>query len=119
LQNELTELEKLDAIRSRMHVSYEEAKRALDESSGDMVKALSILEDRGYDIFSLGAEILEDVQKLIGAGSAKKLRVRFGGRVVKEIPLALTATAALLLGMTALLVTKASLEIDREEPEKG
>ena len=115
MQNELTELEKLDAIRSRLHVSYEEAKRGLDQSGGDVAKALADLEGSGHDVFSLTAELLDEAQKLIGAASARKLRVRFGGRLVKEIPLAVTASAAFFLGMAAVLITKASLEIEREE----
>jgi hypothetical protein len=115
LQNDLTELEKLDAIRSRLCVSYEDAKRALDQTGGDVVAALAELEKSGHDLFSLSAEILDDVQKLIGAASAKKLRIKFGGRLVKEIPLALTATTAFILGFAVVLVTKASLEIEREQ----
>jgi len=115
LQNEQTELEKLDAIRGRLHVSYDEAKSALDKSGGDVVKALAELERSGHDVFSLTAERLDEAQKLIGSPSAKTLRIRYAGRLVKEFPLALTATAAFLLGMAAVLITKASLDIEREE----
>ncbi|MDO8682232.1 MAG: hypothetical protein Q7N50_01950 [Armatimonadota bacterium] len=113
MQNEQNELAKLDAIRSRANVSYEEAKRALDQSGGDVIKALTELERGGYDIISLSAELLDEAQKLLGAPSATKLRVKFSGKLVKEIPLALTATAAFILGMAAVLITKASLEIER------
>ena len=115
MQTDLTELDKLDAIRSRLSVSYEEAKRALDETGGDVVAALAQLEKSGHDLFSLSAEILDDVQELIGAASARKLRIKFGGRLVKEIPLALTATTAFIVGFAVVLITKASLEIEREK----
>ena len=115
MQNEPTELEKLDAIRSRLNVSFDDAKRALDEAGGDVVKALTRLESTGQDLVSLGVEVLSDIQKLIGAAAAKKLRIRYGGRLVKEAPISLTATAALILGIAAVLITKASLEIEREE----
>ena len=113
--NESTELQKLDAIRSRMNVSYEEAKTALDASAGDVVRALTRLEDSGHDILSLSAELLDEAQKLLGARNPKRLRVKFGGRLVKEFPLAVTTTAAFLLGMAAVLITRASLEIEREQ----
>ena len=109
-----TELEKLDAIRSRLNVSYEEAKTALDETGGDVVKALTRLEASGHDLLSLSAELLEEAQRLLGARTPKNLRIKFGGRLVKEVPLALTATAAFLLGMAVVIVTRASLEIERE-----
>jgi len=87
----------------------------LDDAGGDVVTALTRLEANSYDLLSLSAEILDEAQKLIGAKAPKRLRVKFGGRMVKEFPLALTATAAFVLGMAAVLITKASLEIDREQ----
>ena len=115
MHSEQSELEKLDAIRSRLSVSYDDAKHALDEAGGDVVKALTRLESSGQDLVSLGVEILNDIQKIVGAAAASKVRIRYGGRLVKEAPLSLTTTAALVLGVAAVLITKASLEIEREE----
>lgn len=119
MQHEQTELDKLDAVRSRLGVSYEDAKKALDAAGGDIVKALTSLEREHRDALSLTSELLDEIQKLIGAASARKLRVKFGGKIIKEIPLALTATTAFVLGMTAVLITKASLEIEREEDSEA
>jgi hypothetical protein len=80
-----------------------------------VVKALTELESSGQDLVSLGVEILSDIQKIVGAASAKKVQIRYGSRLVKEAPISLTATAAFVLGLAALLITKASLEIEREE----
>jgi hypothetical protein len=113
--NDTNELQKLDAIRSRLNVSFEEAKTALDQSGGDVVKALTNLEASGHDLISLSAELLDEAQKLLSSRSPKNLRIKFGGRLVKEIPVAVTATAAFLLGMAAVIVTKATLEVEREQ----
>jgi hypothetical protein len=113
--NDTNELQKLDAIRSRLNVSYDEAKTALDEAGGDVVRALTRLEASGHDLLSLSAELLDEAQRLLGARAPKKLRVKFGGRLVKEFPLSLTTTAAFLLGMAAVLVTRATLDIEREQ----
>jgi hypothetical protein len=109
------ELEKLDAIRSRMKVSYEEARKALEETGGDVVEALVHLEKRKGDMISVGIELLDDIQKLLESGTGNKLRVKFGERTVAEYPIALTAAAAFIVGLAAVLVSKSSVEIETEE----
>ena len=42
-----TELEKLDVLRERMGIGYEEARMALNLAEGDLVKALDNLEEAG------------------------------------------------------------------------
>lgn len=111
------ELEKLDAIRSRMKVSYEEAKKALDHTGGDVVQALVNLERAQGDLISVGVELLDDVQKLIESRGRSKVRFRFGERTVAEYPVALTAAAAFIVGLAAVLISKSSIEIEQEEQE--
>jgi len=45
-----TELEKLDVLRERMSLGYEEARKALDFADGDLVKALADLEEAGEGV---------------------------------------------------------------------
>ena len=59
--------------------------------------------------------LLEDIQRLIGQGRPKKLKVCFGDKVVAELPLALTAAAAVATGLAAVLLTKLTIEIEHEE----
>lgn len=113
-----TELEKLDAIKSRMKVSYEEARKALEESGGDVVQTLvNIEQKRQSDLVSVGIELLDDIQKMVQGPACKKLRVKFGERTVAEYPIALTAAAALFVGLAAILISKSSIEIEHEEEE--
>lgn len=110
------ELEKLDAIRSRVDVGIEEAKEALQDAGGDVVTAIAIIEERqNRDLLAVAIDLVDEIQRLVKAGAAKKVRVKFGGKVVKEIPVALTAAAALALSVAAVLITKSSIEIVREE----
>ncbi|HZK55309.1 MAG TPA: DUF4342 domain-containing protein [Desulfosporosinus sp.] len=45
-----TELEKLDVLRKRMGLSYEEARTALNLAQGDVLKALDELEEAGEEV---------------------------------------------------------------------
>jgi hypothetical protein len=109
------ELEKLDAIRSRMEVSYEDARTALEAAGGDVVQALVNLEKQPGDLLGAGIELLDDVQKLVESKGASKVKVKFSGKTVAEYPIALTAAAAFIVGIAAVLITKASIEIEQQE----
>ena len=114
------ELEKIDAIRSRMRVSYAEARKALDEASGDVVNALEKLESgqgRRTDLLALGVELADEVQKVVNGGPIRKLKVRYGERTVVETPVALTALAALAVGLAAVLISKLIIEVEKGEEE--
>jgi hypothetical protein len=113
----LTELEKLDAIRSRVRVSYEEAKEALDRAGGDVVAAVIDLEGRGQDLIDVGVELLDDIQRLLDNAAPRKIRLKFGNRLIKEYPVALGVAAAFAVGVLAIVISKATIEIGREEED--
>ena len=99
-----------------MGVSYEEACTALDAVNGDVVAAITQLEQtRGpADLLTVGAELLDEVERLLRAGAIKKIRVRLGNRTLKEIPVSLTAVGAVLIGILAVLVSRFVIELERE-----
>ena len=111
------DLEKLDTIRERLDVSYDEAKKALVEADGDVIEALASLEKRQRDIITIVAELMDEIGKLLESGPAKKVRLKLGRKVVAEIPVALTAAAGFLLGLAAVFVTKAAVELEKEGME--
>lgn len=100
-----------------MNVSYEVARNALEDSGGDVVQALVNLEKHGGDLLSVGIELLDDVQKLMESRAVNKVRVKFGEKTIAEYPVAFTAAAAVIVGLAALLISKASIEIEQEEKE--
>jgi hypothetical protein len=110
------DLGKVDEVRERMGVSYEEASSALNEAGGDVVAALTRLEQtRGpSDLLTVGADLLDEVERLLRAGAIRKIRVRLGNRTLKEIPVSLTAVGAVLIGVLAVLVTRFVIELERE-----
>ena len=70
---------------------------------------------RASDALDVAVGLLEDIQKIVGKGRAKKLKVRLGDRIIAEMPLALTAVAAVATGLAAVLLTKLTIEIEHED----
>jgi hypothetical protein len=65
--------------------------------------------------FTVGAELLGEVQRIIGTNRVRSLRVKLGNRVVKEIPIGpLTAVATVVLVLLAVVVSTMSIEVEHE-----
>jgi len=65
--------------------------------------------------FTVGAELLGEVQRLIGTNRVRSLRVKLGNRVIKEIPIGpLTAVATVVLVLLAVVVSTISIEVEHE-----
>lgn len=69
---------------------------------------------RASDAIDIAIDVLEELQKAVAAGPPKRLRIRFGDKVVAEFPLAVTAAAALAAGLAAALITKLAIELTHE-----
>ncbi|MCL1796030.1 MAG: DUF4342 domain-containing protein [Clostridia bacterium] len=117
----MNELEKIDAIRSRMNVSYARAKEALDAADGDVTQALIRIEgntsqggkppegEQGKEEsenFARG--VIEQIKGIIQEGNVTKVRLKNGENVLLEIP----ATVGVLgLGIGVLLFSPLMLAI--------
>ena len=115
-----SDIEKIDIIRSRFKVGYDEAARQLSVSGGDVVQALVALEKRNgtrLDMVALGMEIVDEAQRIAAGSPAKRLRIKYGDRTVTETPVALTAAAALAVGVAAVLISKLVIELVKDEEE--
>jgi hypothetical protein len=75
------------------------------------------LQKPGVDFVSATIEFLEEMQKLLNGGTPRRIRVKFGGRTVKEVPVALGVAAALAVGALAVVISKTTIEIDRGEKD--
>ena len=67
------------------------------------------------NFFKIGADLLGEVQRIIGSNRVRSLRVKLGNRTLKEIPVApLTAVATVGLVLLAVLVSTMSIEVEHE-----
>jgi hypothetical protein len=110
------QLNKIDKIRERLDVSYEDARLALEASGGDVVGALESLErsrGRCTDLVVLGAEIADDVRRFIDGGPINKIKIKYGNKLVTETPVALTALAAVAVGVAAVLISRLAIELEK------
>ena len=127
----MDELEKIDLIKERMGVTYQEAKAALDLNEADVVQALIYLEkqNKKWDekINSKGKKLADQINDIIKKGNVTKVRLKKGDRVIFEIPATLGVVGvggALLspllailgvVGTVAALVNHYKLEIVRPD----
>jgi len=111
------DLDKLDAVRSRVGVSYEAARNALERANGDVVAAVIDLEKQRPNLLTICTELLEEIVRLVDGRTPRKLRFKLGDRLVKEYPVALGVAAAFAVGLLATLISKASIEIERDEKD--
>lgn len=120
-------LDKVDLVRKRMSVSYEEAKLALDSANWDVVEAIVKLEkeqeSRREEIFVRGSELVEKIKELVKKGNVTKIRVKQDDKVLVEVPVTAGVVGAFLapqlavIGGIAALVSKCTLEIERANSE--
>jgi hypothetical protein len=66
-------------------------------------------------LFTIGTDLFGEVQRIIGTSRVRALRLKLGGRVLKEVPIApLTAAATVALVALAVVVSNLSIEVEHE-----
>jgi len=67
------------------------------------------------DLFKIGVDLFGEVQRSIGTGRVRALRIKLGNRTLKEFPVApLTAVTTVLLVALAVVVSSVSVEVEKE-----
>ncbi len=106
----MDELEKIDLIRERMGVTYQEAKTALDLNQDDAVQALIYLEkqNKKWDekLNGKGKKLAEQINEIIKKGNVTKVRLKKEDKIIFEIPATLGVVGvggALLSPLLAVL----------------
>ncbi|MGE5508121.1 MAG: DUF4342 domain-containing protein [Chitinophagales bacterium] len=125
---QLSDLEKVDILRERGRLSYQEARDLLVECGGDVIDALVRLEQKGNftkeKIYAKGTDIVDKVKEIIRQGNVTKIRVKTKDDVILDIPVTAGAAVAVfapylaLLGAVAAIATQCSIEIERAEPRE-
>jgi len=116
-----TELEQVDEIRRRFDISYEEAVQALRENGGDLLQALIAIERRQAqqpDPIAAGLAMLDQVEGLTRSGPIRRIRLKYANRLVKDIPVFLTASAAVGIALLAVFINRCSIELEQESDEE-
>ena len=115
------ELRRIDLIRERTRLSYEQARQLLHEAGGDVVSAL-ILWERRHEQPSTSApvgEAAERLRALVRRGNQTRIRVRRGDDVYLELPVTAGVVAAALApylaaaGALACLALGCSITFER------
>ncbi|MCK8826989.1 DUF4342 domain-containing protein [Natroniella acetigena] len=130
----MEDLEKIDVIRDRTGVSYEEAITALRDSNGDVLQAIIQLEgeskNQNYNYnhykeeFQVrGQEVINKVKELVKEGNITRIKVKKNGKILIDIPAtagvigAVIYPSLLLLGSVTALATECTIEVERVKKE--
>lgn len=123
-------LEKIDIIRQRFGVSYEEAKSALEENDGDLVNTLIQMErnKKGFSESARdkGNDLLDTIKDIIEKGNVNRIKVKKGRKVLVDIPVSAGVAAGaislvympiLAIGAVTAIVADLKIEIERPNGE--
>lgn len=67
------------------------------------------------NFFSIGSELLGEVQKTVGDSKVKALRITVGNHVLREIPVTpVTAIATIAVVVAAILISNLKVEVVKE-----
>ncbi|MGQ9455661.1 MAG: hypothetical protein ACUVT8_11395 [Armatimonadota bacterium] len=69
---------------------------------------------KAADVLDVVIELLEDIQKILSSGIPKKLRIRFGNKLLVELPVTLSASIAIAAGLASVIITKLAIDVERE-----
>ena len=118
------ELQKMEEVRQRLGVSYEEARYALHEAGGDVAEAVVIAEQgreaAGAGLAAAGMAFMDELKEFVAGGEIRALRLKFGNRILKDFSVSpKTAIAMLGVAVLAIAVTKLRIEVERGPEPAG
>jgi hypothetical protein len=83
-------------------MSHEPTKHGVDLASPRVEAALAI-----------GTDILNDVQHTLNGGRIRRVRIKLGNRIIREIPVETAALSAVLIAAAAIIISQLSIEVDK------
>jgi hypothetical protein len=61
-----------------------------------------------------GADIIDRVQETLQGGRIKRVRIKLGGRTIREIPVQAAAFSAILIALAAAIISQLHVEVDQD-----
>jgi len=109
----------VDELRTRLDASYSEALAGLEEAQGDLLHALAAIERTRAERQSAesSGELVGRAIGLAKEGRLKGLRVKLGGRAVRDLPLPKGLGGALVGAVISTLLSQLAVELVTREPE--
>jgi hypothetical protein len=111
-------MEQVEFLKEKAGLSYEEAMIIMEESGGDLLQALYMLEEKGKLSFNPAEEKEKVWQKIWRKGKSGKINVKRTGGTLVRVPLVIGIAGVAAFprfaswSMLGLLLTSCSLEID-------
>ncbi|HHU51646.1 MAG TPA: DUF4342 domain-containing protein [Firmicutes bacterium] len=119
-------LKKIDEIRTRFDVTYEQARQALAHADGDLIQAMILLEESARE--ERGEEIIRKIKYFWEQSTKIRLTVSKEEEVLLEFPATIGILGAVLSprlalwGTVAALAGKCQIQVDsagRHKQEPG
>lgn len=124
-------LEKIDLLRSRVNISYEEAKAVLERTNGDLVEALIQFEKenktkpegspkKASDITSNATSFLRDIIK---KGNNTRLIIKKADKDIINLSMTVSVVASIfapyipIIGIPVAIITKHKVKIEKSNGE--
>ena len=126
MDNENVKLQKIDEIVKRTYVSYETAKKALEDADGDVLEAVILIENKNKtfntnDAKLKGEQILDEIKKVLKKGNATKISIKKNNETIINIPVTAGLVGAFIApfltaaGVTVALLAQCSVEIQQDD----
>lgn len=125
------DLEKVDIVRERTKVSYEEAKEALIKTEGNVVDAIIYIEKKQKNIFdsieNTGNELIEKIKEIMKMGNVNRIKIKKDDKILLDIPVNAGVVGGALsiiyapwlfaIGAIAAVVSKVDVIIEKDTGE--
>lgn len=121
-------LEKIELVKDRTGVGYKEAKEALEQTGGNVVDAIIMIEENIDEagkskIGSHGADMMEAIKEAIRKGNVSKITIKKIGDVLLNLPVSIGIIGTVLFpwaaigGVIAAFGTKCTIEMVKDNGE--
>lgn len=124
-------LEKIDLLRSRVSISYEEARAVLEKTNGDLVEALIQFEKENKTKPEATAKKCSDVTKnasgfvkdIISKGNSTRLIIKKADKDIINLSMTVSVIASVfapyipIVGLPLAIITKHKIRIEKSNGE--